>query len=79
MASGVRIAACCRNLFSWIISDRWTQQGGDSVANHPNQWYQSSVEYHKAKNGVKLEDAPEQTPSQEADEAMDVSTPQDET
>ena len=26
-------------------------QGGDGVANHPNQWFQASIEYYKAKNG----------------------------
>ena len=25
-----------------------------NVANHPNQWYQVSVNYHKIKNGVKV-------------------------
>ena len=24
---------------------------GDTAANHPNQWYQASVQYHRLKNG----------------------------
>jgi DNA primase large subunit len=27
-------------------------KNGDGAANHPNQWFQASVEFHKAKSGV---------------------------
>jgi hypothetical protein len=33
-------------------------QTDGSVANHPNMWYQTSVQYHKAKHGaVSVEDS----------------------
>ena len=31
---------------------------GEGVANHPNQWFQASVKYHKIKNGVSLTSNP---------------------
>lgn len=34
-----------------VIADVFPSEQGDGVANHPNQWFQSSVEYYKVKSG----------------------------
>ncbi len=41
------------NSQSSLITTYFCSQG-DAVANHPNQWFQASVNYHKLKNGQTL-------------------------
>lgn len=64
-------------MYMFIFSIVCYVQGSDNVANHPNQWYQSSVEYHKVKFGaVKLEPASTTVDLHDAT-VMEISPPQE--
>lgn len=47
----------------------------DAVANHPNQWFQASVNYHKLKSGKSLDDGAPATAATAAATAATAANP----
>lgn len=53
LAKGGNYQLACQKHFD-VVHPNWKSfniRGADTAANHPNQWFQASADFHKALNG----------------------------